>query len=298
MKRRPPPLPSCSTPDLTQPLRPQIASPDRTNPPLRSQITSPDLTKTSQPCTNPPLRSRMTSPDLTKTSLPHPTPLSPDLAKPLARGPYLSSSPEHSTHAKAPLPKPRQRKPSRSDDIEPNISPTLAKNMETSPFPPAPPVTPRTGKDRAYLSSSPSHSSSAVGHGEMLASMPAPAALRNRVIISEKVASLQIQPNGYHQREREREQREREREQREQAVASTTGGKAPPVPRKRTNKSLQESSPAHLIPEVTTPIPIPNKMSTRKRKGGGIRIALWQAPPPPSWTPPATPTVTDSSKDR
>ena len=241
--KRPPPLPSCSSPDFSASIP-------------RYPPTIPEPTKLSHPY---PLPRTISSPDFTKPPPPRP---------------YPSTSPElqgsSTTHSKAPLPKPRQRKPSRSDNIEPTLSPTRpAKSTESSPSPPAPPVMPRAAKDPST-----SGGSTSGGRGEMLASMPVHPAPRNRVVISEKVASLQIQPNGLYQRERE---------PREHL-------KGPPVPRKRTNKSSQEPIPAqpppgpiHSEPKAiptTTSNSNSRQMSKTEEEGGRDQGAALGGPSP------------------
>ena len=263
--KRPPPLPSCSSPDLgyppTSPSRGHRPNPSPKHNPLGHTTSTPDLKSP------PPLR---------------PNPSS---------SPNLQSS---VTRTKAPLPKPRQRKPSQGDDSDPVVSPThLTGSVESDPRSPPPPVTPRTNRE-PFPSAHAIGSGGAEGQGDMLTSVPVQAAPRNRVVISEKVASLQIQPNGLYQQQREREVRENH----QQPQPPTS--KAPPVPRKRTSKTTPPAT-AEVEPKAAPPTATPTttgsqQMSLRKRKGGGIRVPLWQAPPPPSWTPPPTPAGTEPSK--
>lgn len=106
-----------------------------------------------------------------------------------------------------------------------------------------------------------------------------------------------------------------ERGEKEEVVVSSKQ----PVPRKRASKdSLALTSPTNIQPKFSsqnlptsimapdldplrfslTPLspgstPGVRTSLTKRKKGGGIRVPLWNAPPPPAFSPPSTPTRRD-----
>ena len=208
--------------------------------------------------------SPLSSTSTTKTSPPPPLP-------PLL---LLSSSPNKSSHlshsqepqaTKAPLPKPRLRKPSRGEE---------AAATDESGSLPVPIARKRLGsrgqgeagtssEEIAISSSSSSSSSSAVAPPLL----PRPKA---RMLVNSNKSSSPSVPA--------------------QQKVSDGGKVAMPTPRKRVNKKTEAAVEANYSrvqpkPTPTSATPTVNPYRSRK-KGGGIRMPLWKAPPPPSWTPP------------
>lgn len=180
------------------------------------------------------------------------------------------------------MPKPRTRKPSRGDDIDPAFSSSTsqvrpAESEESVEATLSSPVRPVVRRRVGSKGASPSlqvtsRSSTSNSQDELLTSspvrMPAP---RARDAAGEKSASMQVQP--LHQKSRA----------------------DPPIPRKRHNKTSSESEVQPKASPATAPTYQQVSLRTRK-KGGGIRMPLWKAPPPPTWTPPATPTPNDPTR--
>ena len=210
--------------------------------------------------------------------------------RPQVHLPYMS---ELHTNIKAPMPKPRPRKSSRGDDIDPTLSgsasPPHAAELEVGrDGNPAPPVVRRRLRSKGalpnsqvtsnrYRTESGDSSSPLTSQDELLTSSPVHIPTPRSRSREGVAVSMQVQP--LHQK----------------SGAGGMNTKAPPIPRKRPNKTVSESGCVQPKPSpAATPL---HYQGTRPRKkGGGIRMPLWKAPPPPIWTPPATPTPKDPTK--
>lgn len=232
-------------------------------------------------------------PFLTSPKRRSPPPFSPEAGtngRPQAHQlPYIS---ELQTNIKPPLPKPRLRKTSRGDDIDPTLSPPAAQPHPAEPKvrrdgSPAPPVVRRrlkskgasptsqvTNSSRCKADSGEDSSSPLTSQDELLTSSPVRHPAPRTRAREGMATSTQVKP--LHQKS--------------SAGGLDTG--APPTPSKRPNKTASESEPK----ASPVPAPLHHQGSRPRKKGGGIRMPLWKAPPPPTWTPPATPIPKDPTK--
>lgn len=189
--------------------------------------------------------------------------------------PYVS---ELQSNMKAPMPKPRVRKPSKEDTSSSYSSQAHPAEPERSVeaslvSPTRPMVRRRLGSKGA--SPNP-HSTNRTDGGsqypqdELLTSSPVcvpPRTPREADPAGGKSSSMQVQAPVL---------------------------KAPPTPRRRPNKTVSESDLVQTSIASTSHHQL--SLVRTRRKGGGIRVPLWKAPPPPIWTPPETPTSKDPNR--